>query len=70
MVDRGYRISNVDVTLICEKPKVNVEHNERKVKTIMMENCARLLRTDMGRINVKARTHEKARAHPHPHPSP
>jgi 2-C-methyl-D-erythritol 2,4-cyclodiphosphate synthase len=59
MVDRGYRISNVDVTLICEKPKVNVEHNGRKVKTIMMENCARLLRTDMGRINVKARTHEK-----------
>ena len=24
-----------------------------------MENCARLLRTDMSRINVKARTHEK-----------
>ena len=24
MVDRGYRIGNVDVTLICEKPRVNV----------------------------------------------
>ena len=31
MTDRGYRISNVDVTLICERPKVNVEHNGRKV---------------------------------------
>jgi len=32
MTDRGYRISNVDVTLICERPKVNVEHNGRKVR--------------------------------------
>ena len=32
MTDRGYRISNVDVTLIAERPKVNVEHNGRKVE--------------------------------------
>jgi 2C-methyl-D-erythritol 2,4-cyclodiphosphate synthase len=35
-----------------------------------MENCARLLRADMGRINVKARTHEKVVAYPSPNPSP
>jgi|TARA_B110001469_G_C9372145_1_gene193815 2-C-methyl-D-erythritol 2,4-cyclodiphosphate synthase len=38
MVERGYRISNVDVTLICEKPRVNVEHNGRKAAAFMMEN--------------------------------
>jgi len=59
MVGRGYRISNCDVTLICQKPRVNVEHEGRQVKTIMIENLARLLRSDAGRINVKARTHEK-----------
>ena len=26
MVARGYRVGNVDVTLICQKPRVNVEH--------------------------------------------
>jgi len=59
MRGRGYRIGNCDVTLICQKPRVNVEHNGRQVKTIMIENLARLLHSDLSRINVKARTHEK-----------
>merc|ERR1712050_359252 len=59
MRKRGYRISNCDVTLICQKPRVNVEHAGRQVKTIMIDNLARLLRSDVSRINVKARTHEK-----------
>tara|TARA_B100000524_G_scaffold183318_1_gene94561 strand:+ start:274 stop:864 length:591 start_codon:yes stop_codon:yes gene_type:complete len=59
MVGRGYRVGNVDVTLICQKPRVNLEHNGKQVKSLMIENLARLLKVDMGRVNVKARTHEK-----------
>lgn len=59
MVDRGYAIGNVDVTLIAQKPRVNVEHAGRTVKSVMHDNLARLLRTDASRVNVKARTHEK-----------
>tara|TARA_B110001452_G_scaffold65503_1_gene52333 strand:- start:5719 stop:6429 length:711 start_codon:yes stop_codon:yes gene_type:complete len=59
MVDRGYAIGNVDVTLIAQKPRINVEHAGRAVKSVMHENLARLLRTDASRVNVKARTHEK-----------
>ena len=59
MQRRGYRIGNCDVTLICQKPRVNLEHNGRQVKTVMIDNLARLLRTDVSRVNVKARTHEK-----------
>ena len=59
MVGRGYEIGNVDVTLICQKPRVNVEHKGKQVKQLMIDNCARLLKTDVSRVNVKARTHEK-----------
>lgn len=59
MIERGYAIGNCDVTLILQKPKVNIEHNGRAVKGIMSENLARLLRTSLGQVNVKARTHEK-----------
>lgn len=59
MRDRGYRVGNLDVTLICQKPRVNVEHNGKQVKELMIDNLARLLQTDLSRVNVKARTHEK-----------
>lgn len=49
----GYRIGNVDVTLILERPKV------AGVKQGMKDNIVRLLHTSPGRINIKARTHEK-----------
>ena len=39
--------------------KVNVEHAGRAVKSIMTSNLQRLLRTELGQVNVKARTHEK-----------
>ena len=48
------------VTLICQKPKVNVETAEGlSVKQLMRDNLARLLRTPVECLNVKARTHEK-----------
>ena len=59
MQGRGYRIGNCDVTLICQKPRVNLEHNGHQVKSLMINNLGRLLRTDVSRVNVKARTHEK-----------
>ena len=59
MRERGYRVGNVDVTLICQKPRVNVEHGGKQVKELMIDNLARLLQTDLSRVNVKARTHEK-----------
>ena len=59
MVERGYRIGNCDVTLICQKPRVNVEFGGKSVKLAMRENLAGLLGTSMSRVNLKARTHEK-----------
>lgn len=49
----GYQIGNCDVTLILERPKV------AGFKPRMKENIVRLLRTTPGRVNVKARTHER-----------
>ena len=49
----GYRISNVDVTMIAQKPKLK-PHIEK-----MMENIASDLQIDISRVNVKATTEEK-----------
>jgi 2-C-methyl-D-erythritol 2,4-cyclodiphosphate synthase len=49
----GYKIGNVDVTLILERPKVAA------FKPSMKENIVRLLGTTPGRVNIKARTHER-----------
>ena len=60
MTRRGYVIGNIDVTVVCEKPRLNVDSpHGGKVKQMMIDNMARLLMTDASRINVKARTHEK-----------
>ena len=49
----GYRISNVDVTMIAQRPKLK-PHIER-----MMANIAADLEIDISRVNVKATTEEK-----------
>lgn len=51
--DYGYKIGNLDVTLILERPKV------ASFKPAMKENIVRLLETTPGRVNIKARTHER-----------
>ena len=53
MKDYGYKIGNLDVTLILERPKV------ASFKPAMKENIVRLLHTTPGRVNIKARTHER-----------
>ena len=49
---KGYRVSNVDVTLIAQRPKVGVYIPQ------MMENIAKALELDIDRVNVKATTEE------------
>ena len=48
----GYRISNVDVTMIAQRPKLK-SHIEQ-----MMANIASDLQIDLSRVNVKATTEE------------
>ena len=49
----GYRVSNIDVTMIAQKPKLR-PHIEK-----MEENIAAALGIDPSRVNVKATTEEK-----------
>ena len=49
----GYRVSNIDVTMIAQRPKLK-EHIPQ-----MMENIARAVAIPVSRVNVKATTEEK-----------
>ena len=53
VVQAGYRISNIDVTMIAQKPKL------RPYIETMEENIARVLNIDVSRVNVKATTEER-----------
>ena len=48
----GYRVGNIDVTMIAQKPKL------RPFIGTMQENIAHTLGMDPGRVNVKATTEE------------
>ena len=50
--EAGYRISNLDVTMIAQRPKL------RPYIEIMERNIADALKLDPGRVNVKATTEE------------
>jgi 2-C-methyl-D-erythritol 2,4-cyclodiphosphate synthase len=69
MDSRGYRIGNIDVTLIAQAPRMMVkDHPLAKPgqpfdhKLAMVDNIAALLRCPPNRVNVKARTHEQVDA--------
>ena len=49
----GYRISNVDVTVIAQAPKLKPYIPQ------MMENISKVLGVDVRRVNVKATTEER-----------
>ena len=49
----GYRIGNIDVTMIAQRPKLK-DHIPQ-----MEQNIAAALEIDAGRVNVKATTEEK-----------
>lgn len=50
---RGYRIGNVDATIVAQRPKLAPFIQQ------MRSNIARALSTDEGRVNVKATTTEE-----------
>ena len=51
--EAGYKLGNVDVTMIAQKPKLKPHIPQ------MMENIAVDLGVDAGRVNVKATTEER-----------
>lgn len=53
MTDKGYKIGNIDVVVIAERPKLRAHIDT------MRENVAGLLLTDIGNVNIKATTSEK-----------
>lgn len=50
--ENGYRVGNIDCTLICDKPKI-APHKGK-----IIDNLARLLKVDKGRVNLKGKTTE------------
>lgn len=52
----GYRLSNLDATVILERPKLS------PLKDRIRRNLARLIGIDESLVNVKAKTHEKVDA--------
>ena len=52
IANAGYRVSNVDVTMIAQAPKLKPYIPQ------MMENIAQKLQIDVSRVNVKATTEE------------
>ena len=53
IADKGYRLGNLDVTMIAQKPKMKPYIPQ------MIDNLARALRTEPSSINVKATTEER-----------
>ena len=53
MSKRGYKISNIDATIIAQKPKLAPYIDK------MRENIASVLHCDINRVNVKATTEER-----------
>ncbi len=56
MHNKNYRIGNLDITIILEKPKLS------SYKIQMKRNLAELLKCDFDRVNLKSKTHEKVDA--------
>ena len=51
--EKGYRISNIDVTLICEYPKIGPHAAD------MMARMATIMGLDTDRVSIKATTSER-----------
>lgn len=51
--ERGYRLGNCDVTLVCERPKIGPH------ALAMQQELARIMGVDAGRVSVKATTSER-----------
>ncbi len=51
--EKGFKISNLDATILCEKPKIN------PLRDRIRENIASILQIEKERVNIKATTTEK-----------
>ena len=49
---RGFRLGNLDITVICERPKIGPRRDE------MCTHLASLLGCDRADVNIKGKTHE------------
>ncbi len=56
MRQQKFQVSNLDATVICERPKIG------PVKEQIRAHLAQLLNCDKGQINVKGKTHERVDA--------
>lgn len=56
MHDAGYKIGNMDITVILQRPKLSPH------KQAMKEKIAKLLQCDITQVNLKGKTHEKVDA--------
>ncbi|MEY4118648.1 MAG: hypothetical protein RLZZ116_1976 [Planctomycetota bacterium] len=56
IAERGFAVVNLDVTVICERPKLS------PAKGAMIANIADLLGIARDRVNLKGKTHEKVDA--------
>jgi len=56
MREEGYGIGNLDITVICQRPKI-AGHKPR-----MIANLAGALGCDVDRVNLKGKTHEEVDA--------
>lgn len=56
VAEAGFRVVNIDVTVVCERPKLSPRKGE------MVGNIARLLGLDPTQVNLKGKTHEKVDA--------
>jgi len=53
MNEKQYKIGNIDITIHLEEPKISA------YKSIIRLNVARLLKTDITNVSIKAETNEK-----------
>ena len=56
VAERGFAVVNLDVTVVCERPKLS------PAKGAMIANIAELLGIERERVNLKGKTHEKVDA--------
>jgi len=52
MIDAGYAVGNIDITVILQTPKLSPH------KAAIKTNLARLLGCDIDQVNLKGKTHE------------
>lgn len=53
MTDLGYRVGNIDITVILQTPKLSPH------KPTIKQNLAELLQCDISCVNIKGKTHER-----------